>query len=295
MSNPEDHTLVFVGGLHRSGTTLLARLLASSPDVSGFAGTGAPSDEGQYLQDVYPTANVYGGPGRFGYQPDMHQTEGSVLATRASRDVLWAQWSRHWDLSRPVLVEKSPPDLLKARLLQALFPEARFVFVVRHPLPTAIATQRWCHRSLLRLVDHWAHCHLLMQGDLPHLRRRLVVRYEDLTSDPCSTLLAVRSFVGLGDGVGAALAGGGDSGGGDSGAGGSGGADGERPVIRGDLNEEYFSRWRSCRWDVRRRGALTCRLERVVLPVILGPRVRRLGLGYSLLAPFVTSWANGAR
>ena len=41
----EGHKPVFLAGLHRSGTTLLARLLASHPEVSGFSGTGVPADE----------------------------------------------------------------------------------------------------------------------------------------------------------------------------------------------------------------------------------------------------------
>ena len=59
------HLLVFVGGLHRSGTTPLARALSAHPDISGFSNTGVPEDEGQHLQDVYPPAYVLGGPGRF--------------------------------------------------------------------------------------------------------------------------------------------------------------------------------------------------------------------------------------
>ena len=46
--------LVFVGGLHRSGTSLVHRCLALHPAVSGFSGTGVPEDEGQHLQTVYP-------------------------------------------------------------------------------------------------------------------------------------------------------------------------------------------------------------------------------------------------
>src|ERR1041385_8014493 len=77
----EGHRLVFLAGLHRSGTTLLARLLAAHPEVSGFSDTGVPADEGQHLQTVYPAAKEYGGPGRFGFAPESHLTEASPLVS----------------------------------------------------------------------------------------------------------------------------------------------------------------------------------------------------------------------
>ena len=52
----DDHTLLFVGGLHHSGTTLLTRALRQHPAISGLRGTGVPEDEGQHLQSVIPAA-----------------------------------------------------------------------------------------------------------------------------------------------------------------------------------------------------------------------------------------------
>jgi len=37
-------------------------------------------------------------------------------------------------------VEKSPPTRLRTRLFQALFPDAYFVIIIRHPAPVALAT-----------------------------------------------------------------------------------------------------------------------------------------------------------
>ena len=133
MIDPARHRFVFIGGLHRSGTTLLGRCLAAHPEVSGFADTGVPADEGQHLQDVYPTARTYGGPGRFGFAAEAHLTEDSPLVSEQSAESLLAAWAPHWDTARPVLVEKSPPNLIRFRFLQALFPEASFVAVVRAP------------------------------------------------------------------------------------------------------------------------------------------------------------------
>jgi hypothetical protein len=105
--------LVFVGGLHRSGTTPVTHWLGEHPSVSAFRDTGVSGDEGQHLQDVYRIAGAHGGPGRFAFDPEAHLTEFSPLVSAESRERLWASWCPHWDLSKPVLVEKSPPNLVR--------------------------------------------------------------------------------------------------------------------------------------------------------------------------------------
>ena len=185
-----EHRFVFLAGLHRSGTTLLARLLAAHPEVSGFSGTGVPADEGQLLQTVYPAAKVWGGPGRFGFAPEAHFTEEQASEDKAQR--LFEEWSPHWDLARPVLLEKSPPNLLKTRFLQALFPGSSFVVIVRHPIPVSVPTARW--RGTRRydlMLKHWLHCHDLFEADRAHLERVHVLTYEQLVREPESTLRGI--------------------------------------------------------------------------------------------------------
>jgi len=227
------HRFVFVGGLHRSGTTLLAQTLAAHRDASGLSGTGVAEDEGQHLQDVFPAARAIGGPGRFGFSAGAHLTEASPLATRASRDRLLVAWLPYWDARRRVLVEKSPPNLLRTRLLQALFPAACFVLIVRHPVAVAEATCKWSDEGVGALLRHWVHCHRVMLEDAAALRRVCLVRYEDLVARPQEVLPAVLAFIGL---------------------------DGRAPSppLRPEVNDRYFAAWKargpSAQTDGRKAG-----------------------------------------
>lgn len=127
----EDRQYLFLAGLHRSGTSLLHSLLREHPAISGFHDTGVPEDEGQFLQTVYAPARDFGGPGKFGFDPRAHMDEAHPLANPANAEKLRRQWGRHWELSRSILMEKSPPNLIRTRFLQALFPEARFVVILQ--------------------------------------------------------------------------------------------------------------------------------------------------------------------
>jgi len=192
-----EHRYLFIGGLHKSGTSLVARCLAEHPSISGFHATGVPEDEGQHLQSVFPPASAYGGAGKFGFDPEAHLTETSPLVSPESRNRLLSEWGRHWDLTKEVLLEKSPPNLIRTRFLQALFPEAYFVIVIRHPVAVAYATRKWSHTSIESLIEHWLVCHEIFERDRPHVRRLQVVRYEDLAERPQSSLAGIFSFLDL--------------------------------------------------------------------------------------------------
>lgn len=194
--------LVFVGGLHRSGTTLLARLLASHRDATGLNGTGVSEDEGQHLQNVYPPAERLGGSGRFALDPAAHRTEQHATANPQSAQLLWDAWRPYWNSDAAFLIEKSPPNLLMGRFLQALYPSASFVFIVRHPVTVTLATRKWRRRTPLpRLMENWFTAHRAAKSDLPHLDRVHLVSYEWLLADPAATLARIVDFLSMPGGV----------------------------------------------------------------------------------------------
>jgi hypothetical protein len=191
------HRHAFICGLHRSGTSLVTRHLARHPLISGFTNTGAIEDEGQFLQSVMPLENDCGGVGRFGFDTRAHLTETSPLNTPGNAQKLLAEWSRHWDLSKPVLIEKTPSNLLRMRFLAALLPPSYFIVVTRHPVASALATMKWTQGNLFSLLCHWTHCYRIAREDASRLPNVLWVSYENFVAKPRAELDRMFRFLEL--------------------------------------------------------------------------------------------------
>lgn len=227
---------MFVGGLHRSGTTPLSRWLATHPGVSGLEGTGVFEDEGQHLQSVYPVALAHGGPGRFALDPAARLTEQSSLVTADASRRLVEAWAPYWDTDKAALVEKSPPNLVRIRFLRALFPEASFIVIVRHPIAVSVATSKWAGADMDALFRNWVAGHEHLVDDADHAGRVTLVRYEDLMTDPEREMARVFAFLGLPP------------------------ADGSWSVKAG-INERYFTEFRS-EWRPWRKWGRASLIER---------------------------------
>ena len=205
--------------MHRSGTSLVHSILRQDPDVSAFKNTGVPEDEGQHLQHVFLPAKDHGGPGRFGFDSASFLDETSPLCTAANGQLIWSAWSRYWDMSRTLLVEKSPPNLVRTRFLQSLFPSSRFIIVVRHPIAVGMATLKWRPDDPTSLVNHWIVCQRRFELDRPKICRLLVLRYEDLVQRPAEIIAETYGFAGVRPHV-------------------------PEVSVQSDLNNSYFREWR---------------------------------------------------
>jgi len=167
-------------------------------DCSGFKNTGVFEDEGQFLQDVYPTASAYGGSSRCGFDPRMHRTESSDLLTPENIARLLASWHSYWDNTKTIFVEKTPENLLMTRFLQAVFPNSYFVVIRRHPVATSMGGQKWTSNitSLNRMFEHWLHCYKLFEQDKRYLTRVYELSYEDCVENPDKYHQEIAAFIG---------------------------------------------------------------------------------------------------
>lgn len=212
------HQFIFVGGLHRSGTSLIYKVLGTDPKISIFSGAGVIEDEGQFLQNVYLPDAAHGGPGAFAFDPDAHLTETSALVTEA-RNRLVDNWKPYWNVMKPILAEKSPANLIRSRFLQAVFPGAVFIFVIRHPIAVTMATSKWTGAYMRQLIAHWCKAHTILMEDIEYLDRFLILKYEDVLDRPEMVQHEIAKL--LGQDIKLAW-----------------------PDIKNDINKKYFDRWK---------------------------------------------------
>lgn len=244
-----DRKFIFLAGLHRSGTSLLHRILRNHPSISGFSDTGVPEDEGQHLQSVYEPAIAFGGPGKFVFDKRSYMNESHPLATNESAAAIFEQWSSFFDLSCDYLIEKSPPNIVRTRFLQKLFPNSNFIVILRHPLAIAYATQKWSETQISSLLEHTLLGYEIFFKDIEYLRSVYILRYESFVAEPQKDVNNILRYLGL------------------------------SPAkidydVRSNINEKYFLKWEKDRKKL---------LNRIFMKMPKNYEIRANKFGYSIV------------
>jgi hypothetical protein len=204
----------FVVGEARSGTTLLRVMLDSHPEL-------AIPPESYFVSGLYPFRSRY-------------ERGGGFDLARFATDLLGLPKFRDWDLraaavasafeepmpggtyadairllygtyaevhAKPRYGDKSPGYVTRMRLLARLFPEARFVHIVRDvrsvSLSLAEMPRTWGTRSVPEGAARWRH--RVGRGHAAGValgpERYLEVRYEDLVADAEGELRRICEFL----------------------------------------------------------------------------------------------------
>lgn len=136
-----------------------------------------------------------------------HGTSFSRLAMRELDlelgDLQHLLWDRvlHWSLTKAGkdrIVEKTPSNAFAWKRISTCWPDAQYVFLLRHPASIA---KSWQHKSLAkRDADEAALNALSYMQATERARNGLpgyTVRYEDLTADPETVVKDICSFLGI--------------------------------------------------------------------------------------------------
>ena len=189
-------TPVFVVGMHRSGTTLLERMLGGHPDVRDGGESYAVSAAVRHATDHYSPhvldAELVGRLGR-----------SHLDLTGIRYDLL--EYTRWQARGRRFLTEKLPSNFLHLGVILAAMPEARVLHMRRDPMDTCFSNLRTLFSTAApysydqsELADYFLgyqalmkHWHDMWPG------RILDVEYQRLVEDPEGEAARIMAFCGM--------------------------------------------------------------------------------------------------
>src|SRR4051794_40275276 len=191
--SPLSSRMIFNVGSRRSGTYWLQRIVSAHPDVAAvpsethlFAGGIAPLFEGfqHSLRSSAKVGEVY------------VEREAALDATRDLCDVVFAGAV---EPGAARIAERTPLHVFHLELIAAIYPDARFVHIIRdgRDVARSVAAQRWGPEEITEAAGEWRDAIGAARGaGLPGDVYR-EVRYENLLTDPAPVVAELYQWLGL--------------------------------------------------------------------------------------------------
>lgn len=182
---------VFVVGCYNSGTTLLHNVLASLPDVAQLP------REGQYCTDQLLVPSRAGLARAWALHPELFTLD---VSTTNGPDInrLQRQWcSMMSSAGADIYLEKSIPNAARIPWLNANFPNASFIAIVRNGYAVAEGIGRKEGRPLEQAARQWTVSNEIMLRDLQSVERAQVISYEAFSESPEQSMNELLDFLGF--------------------------------------------------------------------------------------------------
>ena len=162
----KDFKYLFVLSPPFCGSTLLTQIISSSNNVSCNNNIGLM--EGQHL----PQAK-------------------DILFTKDRWDIDkkidWIKvksiWHKYWDLSKPILLEKSPPNIIRVEKINKYFNKVKFICLVRNPYAQIQSNLRRYNTDIKVATTDYIK-YLKFQKENLNKYDSILIKYEDLTEQP---------------------------------------------------------------------------------------------------------------
>jgi Sulfotransferase family len=164
-----------------SGSTLLLRLLATSPNVSVF---NSDKGEGMMIPELQDTM----------------MTERWNVEKQMPWAYIRTVFEKHWDMHKTVLIEKGSPNMIRADQIEKHFDNAHFIIMMRNPYA-------WCESMMRRrkpekpdlkpynFIEYWLKRADWQIQNIKSLKKVLYFKYEDLCDATDSTIKKIIDFI----------------------------------------------------------------------------------------------------
>lgn len=164
---------IFVLCPPRSGSTILWNLVSTSSQVSALP------REGQKLPEVRKILR----------NDPWNET----------MEVPWArikdEWHKYWESEKPLMIEKSPPNLIRAGEIEKYFEPCYFLIMVRNPYAHFEGLMRKRKRSSDKVVEFIIKCLRCQMTNSQNLATSIRFKYEELVESPVQVCKKIESFI----------------------------------------------------------------------------------------------------
>jgi len=191
---------IFIGGMFKSGTSLLRAMLGQHSAIASGLETywfdwDWSARESEAMKVMY---------GRLAHFFDMSVAEVTAMAMNSATAetflaTLMAEVARRQ--GKPRWAEKTPGNIAHADRIWAAWPDAKIVHIIRDPrdvFASLVEAKKW--DSPEEFADRWVSTigrGLRLKGEInPSASSYLAIRYEDLIAAPEETMRRVIDFIG---------------------------------------------------------------------------------------------------
>jgi hypothetical protein len=195
--------LIFLVGFQRSGTTWVQKILGAHPNI------GTAQESHVFDQFVGPAVRYWEkivavdmGRGGVGLPAYLTREEFDDLGRELVEHVL----SRSDEYrNKPIFLEKTPDHVRYIDVIHQLFPQAKFVMMVRRPedvVESMLAAgkdwgRHWASKSVCRASWRWRRAIKEGMAQLEQVPadKKLLIRYEDMKRDPQAVTRRMLEFI----------------------------------------------------------------------------------------------------
>lgn len=156
-----------------SGSTLLWKLLSTSSNVSALPHEGQKLPETKEIMRDAP------------WNPD------KKIPWKTIKEI----WESYWDKEKIIHLEKSPPNIIRAKDLQEFFSPTFFIAMIRNPYALCEGLYRRSNATMIEAANAWVTYAQYQKANIEQLNNLIFFKYEDLTEKTPEVKAQISKFL----------------------------------------------------------------------------------------------------
>lgn len=176
-----EHKYLFVLSAPYCGSTLLNEILMSSKNVSVNNVLNSRQYEGQKLPSTSKLMFAKKKRWDISYEIDWIHVK--------------KEWLKYWDQTKPVLLEKSPPNIIRAQQLANCFKPSYFIVLYRNPYAHCEGVIRRTSKTAIEAATRVIELLTYQKNNIENLDDVIAISYECLTNNASESLNSIKKWM----------------------------------------------------------------------------------------------------